>query len=52
MIKDSKLIDFITTGRQPSAKEFAMISEWIKQKKQQPAAARLRGDHKKKKQSV
>lgn len=33
MIKEKKNIDFMTTGRQPSEKEFLLISEWIKKKK-------------------
>ncbi len=33
MIKETKNIDFMTTGRQPSEKEFLLISEWIKKKK-------------------
>lgn len=33
MIKEEKNIDFYTTGRQPSEKEFERISEWIRQKK-------------------
>ena len=34
MIKEPKNIDFFTTGRQPSAKEFGRISEWIKKNKE------------------
>lgn len=34
MVKEPKNIDFTTTGRQPSAEEFALISEWIKAKKE------------------
>jgi len=34
MIKESKEVDFLTTGRQPSEQEFARISEWIKKDKQ------------------
>jgi hypothetical protein len=34
MIKEAKKIDFLTTGRQPSEKEFARISEWIERDKQ------------------
>ena len=33
MIKEEKNIDFYTTGRQPSEKDFERISEWIKNKK-------------------
>ncbi|MEO6221166.1 MAG: hypothetical protein ABIO81_12105 [Ginsengibacter sp.] len=33
MVKEPKNIDFVTTGRQPSEKEFARISAWIKKKK-------------------
>jgi hypothetical protein len=38
MIKEPKYVDFYTTGRQPSEQEFARISEWIKQDKQQQDA--------------
>jgi hypothetical protein len=31
MIKEAKNIDFYTSGRQPSQKDFDRISEWIKQ---------------------
>lgn len=34
MIKEAKNIDFYTTGRQPSEKDFARISEWIRRKKE------------------
>jgi hypothetical protein len=34
MVKETKNIDFITTGRQPSEQDFARISEWIKRDKQ------------------
>jgi hypothetical protein len=34
MIKETKNIDFYTTGRQPSEQEFARISEWIRKKKE------------------
>lgn len=37
MIKESKKVDFLTTGRQPSKEEFARISEWIKNDKQKQA---------------
>jgi hypothetical protein len=33
MIKEAKGIDFYTTGKEPSKEEFALISEWIRQKK-------------------
>ncbi len=33
MIKEAKDIDFYTTGKEPSKEDFALISEWIKQKK-------------------
>jgi hypothetical protein len=29
MLKEQKNIDFYTTGRQPSEKDFIRISEWI-----------------------
>lgn len=41
MIRESKNVDFYTSGRVPSEKEFAQISEWIKQDKQKKEA-RLR----------
>ncbi len=34
MIKESKNIDFYTTGRQLSEQDFKRISEWIQQKKE------------------
>ena len=34
MIKEAKNIDFYTTGKEPSKEEFALISEWIRRKKQ------------------
>ena len=34
MIKEAKDIDFYTTGREPSAQDFARISECIKKEKQ------------------
>ncbi len=40
MIKEAKKIDFLTTGRQPSEKEFARISEWIERDKQKRAASK------------
>ena len=30
MIKEAKNVDFLTSGREPSAEDFARISEWIK----------------------
>jgi Zn-dependent M16 (insulinase) family peptidase len=33
MIKEPKNIDFYTTGKQPSEKDFTRISEWIKKDK-------------------
>jgi hypothetical protein len=38
MIKESKNVDFLTTGRRPSEEEFARISEWIKKDKQKRAS--------------
>ena len=38
MIKEAKNVDFYTTGRQPSAQDFARISEWIKQDKKKQEA--------------
>ena len=40
MIKESKDVDFYTTGRQPTAQDFARISEWIKINKQKLAAGK------------
>jgi hypothetical protein len=40
MIKESKNVDFLTTGRLPSEEEFARISEWIKKDKQKQANRR------------
>ncbi|MBD0279098.1 MAG: hypothetical protein ICV51_17965 [Flavisolibacter sp.] len=37
MIKESKNVDFLTTGRQPSEEEFARVSEWIKKDKEKQA---------------
>jgi hypothetical protein len=48
MVKEPKNIDFYTTGRQPSEKEFAMISEWIKERKAQMHSRKLRSGRKKK----
>lgn len=42
MIREAKDINFSTTGRQPSEKEFEKVSEWI----------RLRKEKLKKKQSA
>ena len=33
MIKEPKNIDFFTTGKQPSEKDFLRISEWILENK-------------------
>ena len=33
MVKESKNIDFYTTGKEPSAGDFARISLWIAKKK-------------------
>ena len=33
MIKEAKNVDFYTTGRQPSAQDFARISQWIERDK-------------------
>ena len=33
MIKEPKNIDFYTTGKQPTEKDFTRISEWIKKDK-------------------
>ena len=44
MIKESKDIDFYTSGRQPSERDFARISEWIlnNKKKEKTSAAKIR----------
>jgi Zn-dependent M16 (insulinase) family peptidase len=47
MIKEPKNIDFYTTGRQPSEKEFACISEWIKKDKERKKIRQLKADRKK-----
>jgi hypothetical protein len=49
MVKEPKNIDFYTTGRQPSDKGFALISEWIKKRKQQTKKRSLRSSKKKQK---
>ena len=41
MIKEPKNIDFTTTGKQPSEREFALVSEWIKKRKDQQKARRF-----------
>lgn len=33
MIKEAKNIDFYTSGKEPSVKDFARISEWIRKNK-------------------
>jgi hypothetical protein len=40
MIKESKNIDFYTSGKQTSEMDFARISNWIKQQKLKLNAAR------------
>ena len=50
MIREPKNIDFMTTGRQPSAEEFALISEWIKKRKEKEKSRRSRTT--KRKQSI
>ena len=42
MVKEPKNIDFYTTGRQPSDKEFELVSEWIKNRKKQTKKRPLR----------
>jgi hypothetical protein len=42
MVKEPKNIDFYTTGRQPSDKEFSLISEWIQRRKIQNKSRKLR----------
>ena len=49
MVKEPKNIDFYTTGRQPSDKEFTLISEWIKKRKKQTKKRLLRSSKKKQK---
>ncbi len=46
MIKEPKNIDFYTTGRQPSKKEFAIVSEWIKKRKKQVKPSKRRSNQK------
>jgi len=48
MVKEPKNIDFYTTGRELSEKEFAMISEWIKKRKEQAKPRKLRSTKKSK----
>jgi hypothetical protein len=50
MVKEAKNIDFYTSGRQPSEKDFARISEWIK--KQKLAASHPKKYQRKKKTSL
>lgn len=38
MIKEAKNVDFITTGRQLTEQDFALISDWIKTDKQKKVA--------------
>lgn len=38
MVKESKKLDFSTTGRQLSDRDFFRISEWIKKRKSKKAA--------------
>ncbi|OLY93696.1 hypothetical protein SAMN05444008_11487 [Cnuella takakiae] len=38
MIKEAKNVDFITTGRQLTEQDFALISDWIKIDKQKKVA--------------
>lgn len=38
MIKEAKNVDFITTGRQLTEQDFALISDWIKIDKQKKSA--------------
>lgn len=49
MIREPKNIDFKTTGRQLSAKEFGLISDWIKLQKKEVRARNLRAVRKMKK---
>ena len=41
MIKETKEVDFYTTGKQPSTEDFAKISEWIKKKKQRTKSIKV-----------
>lgn len=49
MVKEPKNIDFTTTGRQLSDKEFSDISNWIKKRKKQLKSADKRRASKRKK---
>jgi hypothetical protein len=40
MVRESKSIDFYTTGRQPSDQDFERISKWIRKKKEMIKAKR------------
>jgi hypothetical protein len=42
MVREPKVVDFYTTGRQPSEQDFARISEWIKQDKQKQTARKTK----------
>lgn len=48
MIKEAKNVDFYTTGRQPSEKDFERISAWIRQKKEKVNKAKKSSTSKKK----
>jgi hypothetical protein len=47
MIREPKNIDFMTTGRQPSEEDFALVSEWIKKRKEKEKSRRSRTSKKK-----
>jgi hypothetical protein len=49
MIREPQNVDFYTTGRQPTEKEFAVVSEWIKKRKAQLQSRKLRSAKNKKK---
>jgi len=49
MIKEPKNIDFYTTGKQPTDKDFTRISEWIKKDKKRKEIKKEKGLPEKKK---
>jgi len=49
MIKEPKNIDFPTTGKQPTDKDFTRISEWIKKDKKRKEIKKEKGLPEKKK---
>lgn len=48
MIKEPKNIDFCTTGKQPTDKDFTRISEWIKKDKKRKEITKVKNQPEKK----